>query len=148
MQMNALERLIMLTVLVMVSAGLSYAQASRQFTVTIPFNFHVSGKALPAGQYTLGRSTETSAVGVVVRETAGRAGAFALTREIQNVEPKRHSQLVFRRYGDQYYLAEVWSSGRSTGRELSKSRNERILARELAKHGAIPEKVALFAEEH
>jgi hypothetical protein len=48
MQIQIWKRLIMLSVLAAVSA---HAQAGKQFTVTIPFNFYVAGKTLPAGQY-------------------------------------------------------------------------------------------------
>jgi len=37
--------------------------------------------------------------------------------------------LVFNRYGNDYYLSEVWPAGGSTGRELLKSHTERELAR-------------------
>lgn len=146
MQIQTLKRLIMPSVLIMLLAASSYAQSGQQYTVTIPFNFCVSGKTLPPGQYTVGRSTQNSAEGLAIRGTDGHAGAFALTRGIQTGEIQEQSKLVFRRYGDQYFLGEVWISGRSTGRELPSSRTERELAREIAKHGANPERVAVVAD--
>lgn len=147
MQIQTLKRLIMLSVLLMLSGLSSYAQTGRQFTVTIPFNFYVSGKTLPAGQYLVGRSTQTSTEGLALRGTDGRAGVFALTRGIQTEDVQQQSKLVFRRYGDQYFLAEIWTSGRSMGRELPSSRRERSIAREIAKHGANPEKVAVVGDK-
>ena len=37
-------------------------------------------------------------------------------------------RLVFNRYGDQYVLSQIWD-GSSAGRELTKGKNERELAR-------------------
>jgi hypothetical protein len=147
MQIQTLKRLIMLSVLLMLSGLSSYAQTGRQFTVTIPFNFYVSGKTLPAGQYLVGRSTQTSTEGLALRGTDGRTGVFVLTRGIQTEEVQQQSKLVFRRYGDQYFLAEVWISGRSNGRGLPSSRKERSIAQEIAKHGANPEKVAVVGDK-
>ncbi len=147
MQIQTLKRLIMPSVLIMLSAVVSYAQGGRQFTVTIPFDFYVSGKTLPAGQYIVDRSTQASAEGLALRATNVHAGSFALTKGIQREEIQQQSQLVFRRYGDQYFLAEVWISGRSTGRELTRSRKERSLMREIAKHGANHERVAVIADK-
>jgi hypothetical protein len=146
MQIQTLKRLIMPSVLTMLLAASSYAQAGRRFTVTIPFDFNVSGKTLPAGQYMVGRSTETSAEGIAVRGLDDGAGVFVLTRGIQTGEKQEQSKLVFRRYGNQYFLGEVWISGRSTGRELPSSRHERELAREIVKHGTNPERVAVIAD--
>jgi hypothetical protein len=147
MQIQALKRLILPSVVIMLLAGSTYAQAGWQFTVTIPFEFYVSGKTLPAGQYRVGRSTQSSAEGLVLRGTDRRTGVFALTRGIQTVEIQQQTKLIFRRYGDRYFLGEVWISGRSTARQLPRSPKERLLRRKIAKLGANPEKVAVLVEE-
>ena len=148
MQIQTLKRLIMLSVLGVLTTVSAHAQAGKQFTVTIPFNFYVAGKTLcPPANITLGRSTQTSTEGLALRGTDGRTGVFVLTRGIQTEEVQQQSKLVFRRYGDQYFLAEVWISGRSTGRGLPSSRKERSIAQEIAKHGANPEKVAVVGDK-
>lgn len=146
MQIQTWKRLIMMSVLGVLTTVSAHAQAGKQLTVTIPFDFYVAGKTLPAGQYHVGRSTE-DAEGLVLRGTDGRTGLFVLTRGIQNEEVQRESRLVFRRYGDQYFLGEVWISGRSTGRELPSSRKERLTKQESAKHGGNPEKVAVVGDK-
>jgi hypothetical protein len=145
MQIQTLKRLIMLSVFSVLAAVSAHAQAAKQFM--IPFDFCVGDKTLPAGQYLVGRSTQASAEGLVVRGTEGRAGVFALTRVIQAEEVQRDSKLVFRRYGNQYFLAEVWISGRSTGRALPSSGKERSIAREIAKRGGNSEKVAIVGDK-
>lgn len=51
--------------------------------------------------------------------------------------------LVFHRYGDTYFLSEVVTAGEDTARELTPSRSERQLQRELASNKAEPDTVAL-----
>src|SRR5260221_11218115 len=135
----------MLSVLGLLTSVPAPPQAGKPFIVTIPFNFSVAGKTPPAGQYHIGRSTE-DAEGLVLRGTDGRTGLFVLTRGIQNKEVQQESKLVFRRYGDQYFLGEVWISGRSTGRGLPSSRKERLTKQESAKHGGNGEKVAVAGD--
>ena len=146
MQIQTWKKLIVLSVLGVLTSVSAHAQAGKQFIVTIPFNFYVAGKMLPAGQYHIGRSTE-DAEGLVLRGTDGRTGVFVLTRGIQNKEIQQESKLVFRRYGDQYFLGEVWISGRSTGRELPTSRKERLTKQERANHGGNLEKVAVVGDK-
>ena len=145
MQIQTWKKLIMLSVLGVVTSVSAHAQAGKQFTVTIPFNFYVAGKTLPAGQYHVGRSTEDSE-GLVLRGTDGRTGVFVLTRGIQTAEVQQQSRLVFRRYGDQYFLGEVWISARSNGRELPNSRKERLTKQESAKRSN-PEKVVVVGDK-
>ena len=146
MQIQTWKKLILLSVLGVLTSVSAHAQAGKQFTVTIPFNFCVAGKTLPAGQYHVGRSSEDSE-GLVLRGTDGRTGVFVLTRGIQTAEVQQQSKLVFRRYGDQYFLGEVWISARSNGRELPNSRKERLVKQENSKLGAKPEKVAVVGDK-
>ena len=39
------------------------------------------------------------------------------------------TKLVFHRYGDQYFLAEFWNLGSTTGYEFRRSKAEREIAR-------------------
>ena len=55
-----------------------------------------------------------------------------LTDPIRPNKTNEQARLVFHRYGERYFLAEVWSGSDSTGRQLMKSRQERAIERELA----------------
>ena len=142
MKIQTLKRLIMLSVLSLLATVSVHAQAGKQFTVTIPFDFSVAGKAMTAGQYLVGRAT---AEGLVIRRTDGNGSAFVMTRVVK--DQPGETRLVFRRYEDQYFLGEVWISGASVGRELPLSRRERSTAQEVAKHGAPLQKTSVLAEK-
>ena len=147
MKIQTLKKMILLGVMAVLTSISAHAQAGKQFTVTIPFTFSVSGKTLPAGQYRVGRSTQTTADGLVLSSTKGRGGVFVMTRGIQTPEIQKESKMVFRRYGDQYFLGEVWIAGTIVGRELTNSRKERQVARDFAKHGANSQKVSVLEDK-
>ncbi len=94
----------------------------------IPFSFQVNGATLPPGTYNV--STEQSAL-MIRGATRGAVALGNLVESRQDTSPK----LVFHKYGDEYFLRQVWSGGTS-GRELPRPRRERELA-EGARSGAV-----------
>jgi hypothetical protein len=119
------------------------AGTSRSLVVQIPFDFHIAGKTLPAGQYLVERSTQASAEGLSLRSVDKNVGVFVLTSTVQANERQSDSRLVFNRYQDKYFLSQFWASGEAAGRALIKSEKERTAERELAKNGAKPERIAI-----
>ena len=57
--------------------------------------------------------------------------------------PQDKTKLIFHRYGNRYFLAQIWSAGSSRGRELPKSAKEREQA--LTAHSQKPEQVTIVA---
>ena len=109
----------------------------------IPFDFAVSGKTLPAGDYYLQRSTEGAQVVTQLRSRDKDNGVYLRqTHPVQGNEIQADSKLVFNKYGNQYFLSQVWISGRSSGAELTRSTRERLLQHEMAK-GRKPENINL-----
>lgn len=143
MRNQVLKTTTMIGVLIILSAVSGRAQAGANFTAVVPFDFSVSGRILPAGEYIVARSTAGSHEGLVIRAKDGTSGIYLLTKSIQTEDNQKNSSLVFKQYGDQYFLSQVWISGRKTGRELFKSRQERALERDLAQRGIKPETIAV-----
>jgi hypothetical protein len=134
--------LVLLAALVVTSAD---ARSSRSLVVEIPFDFHVAGRTLPAGQYVVERRTQSSADGLSLRSVNRDVGVFVLTSTVEAGERQSASRLVFTRYHNSYFLSQLWTSGEASGRELIKTAAERTKERELAKAGEKPERVALLA---
>lgn len=67
------------------------------------------------------------------------------TEFVQARQIFKHGELVFHRYGDNYFLSEVFAGGEQSGREVIPSRQERQLRRETARNGAEPETVTVAA---
>ena len=134
----------LLTVLVVASV---YANPYSRIRVTIPFAFAVGDKTLPAGQYTVERNRIAPEL-LIVRSADGRATATGFTKQVQRPTTQTQAKLVFHRYGNQYFLAQVWRM--DGGEAFPKSRAERAAARGAAKHlaraDAEPESVSIAAQ--
>ena len=110
---------------------------------SIPFDFIVRGKTLPAGNYEIERVTEDPS-GLLLRNVNNRHEHIVFeTEPVEGRRISRHNVLVFNHYGADYFLSEVVTAGEQTGRELAPSRAERMLRREMAKNQAQPESVTV-----
>ena len=132
--------------LVVMAAVTAYAQMpGTAVRASIPFDFSVRGKILPAGIYEIKRIADGPA-GLVISSVNGRPEHAVF--ETEPIQPKtlpNRAELVFHKYGDSYFLSEVFAGDGETGRELIPSRQERTLRRELASNKGEPETVALAA---
>lgn len=132
--------------LVVVAVATAYAQLpGTALRASIPFDFSVSGKILPAGDYEMKRLTDEP--GELIISSVDKKGGRAIF-ETEPVEPKGVSsnpQIVFHRYGDSYFMSEVLAGGWQTGRELPLSRQERNLRSDMASNKTEPQTVAVAA---
>ena len=121
-----------LLVMAIITAGASAQAQTLQYklTVDIPFDFSVSGQKLPAGKYWIGRAQSSIGDTVVqIQSTDMHSVANRFSVPIVTFKTKNRAELVFHRYGDQYFLSEVWPAGGGTGRAFLKTRAERDLAK-------------------
>jgi hypothetical protein len=132
--LRAITMLVSIIALAFVTAIASDAQSIRASLIKahIPFDFVVGNKTLAAGEYTVGQLTTTSDAGISIRSSDGDIKAARLTTVVQSSAKRQKTTLTFHRYGNTYYLAEVWLAGSSEGRELMESKAERSADRELA----------------
>lgn len=94
-----------------------------QLLADIPFEFHIGGKVLPAGNYRITPLNENSVVVASMEPTGPRAAA--LTNPAGGGVIHDRSELVFHRYGDKYFLRQLWRAGTPVGKDLPVSRPER-----------------------
>ena len=134
MKKQAFTTITMLSVLLMVAAISVNAQqlSENKIAANIPFDFAVGETNFPAGKYTLRRIISTSSADqLLIQNAEARVDMrTGITRPNRTSEVQKQSKLVFNRYGDQYFLSQVWMAGSDTGRDLFQSRNERSLAKE------------------
>ena len=126
---------IILIGLILGAAFAAQAQTARPLVVNVPFDFVVGKKTLPAGQYTVKRFISNNDKLLLVQSADGRTVQSIQTSEIEASAAADAAQLKFHRYGDKYFLFQIWTPGTQVGRELPKSQLEEITIRELA-HGA------------
>ena len=139
MSKQILKTLTMLTLVVGFALAADVESAKGQSTIRVdadvPFDFIVAGKTLSSGKY---RVDALTSGGECLRITSrdGKTSAIRLSNPIAENGERRTARLVFRRYGQKYFLAEVWSGG-DYGRKLKECKMERVLRQEL---GAIASK--------
>jgi hypothetical protein len=148
MKKQVLRIFSLLSLSVMLAVVSVSANPTSPLEANIPFDFSVGGKTLLAGVYTV---TPMTTPGILlIRSEDGRAAALVVTNRVQARQEQDQTKLVFHRYGNQYFLAQVWRAGDGDGRELLRSRAERELIKSnsnhLAKKAAEPEVVRIVAK--
>src|SRR5258708_35621050 len=102
--MNHLTSIALFIAATFIPAGKAIAQ-DYAVRATIPFNCNVNGSQLPAGNYTLGTDVTSPSILKISDRTQH---AHILAMAMPAGEQKRKSnQLVFHKYGDQYFLCEI-----------------------------------------
>jgi hypothetical protein len=117
---------------VLLTFASALGQSDRQTIIHIPFNFSVGEKAFPAGKYVIERNRKDSDTVWVIKRKDNVGKAMLLTRPVRANETQQETRLVFRQYGDLYFLAEFWTAGDQTGREIQVSDREKALDKALA----------------
>jgi hypothetical protein len=106
------------------------AQSPNRVVANIPFEFVVGGDTMPAGDYVVTAPAQDKALRIQSSDT--KSATLRLANSIESRKYQTNARLVFHRYGERYFLAEVWCGADSTGRQLVESRQERSTRRELA----------------
>ena len=112
----------------------------------IPFDFMVGKARLSAGQCTIQRGTSNSSL----KLSCEKSSVMVLTYGGSTSKTPSHAKLVFHKYGDQYFLAQVWDEGSTTANNLMATKAERDAARtsgRLARNDAGPEVVVVAAAQ-
>jgi hypothetical protein len=123
--------MIIAAVALMAALVSAHAQSQRSLNADVPFDFSVGGKSLNAGEYSV-RAFTSSGDSVVVRNRNSYEGAIRLTRSVQARIVPQKATLVFHRYGQRYFLSEIWTPGERTGKQLLRSSEEKALENQLA----------------
>ena len=104
----------------------AYAQTG-VVKANIPFNFIVDKTQVPAGQYMI-QNVGSSGTAMIIESQDRSLVKLVLPNACESAQVQQKSKLVFHRYGDQYFLAQIWTAGNDRGRELLKTEQEREIA--------------------
>lgn len=124
------SRMIRLAVLVLAVAflpALLHAQMAIKtplFRVDVPFAFMAGGAHLPAGSYIV---SHVDPALVLIEKQDGKARALVHVA-IENSNSSTPTKLVFNKYGDQYFMAQVWTEQDQQVHHCTKCREENQLA--------------------
>ena len=99
----------------------AHAQSVGTMTVNVPFGFEIGSRHLAPGHYTISRP-----LGDVVEIRNSSDGALLITHDGQSTKATKTSKLVFDRYGDQYFLRQLWfNADENTYVECAESKAEK-----------------------
>lgn len=121
---NSYGALLILAMALIVGAPMIQAQSKARARANVPFDFTLDQKAMPASTYEVSSLSEKV---LAVRNL--NSGESRLVIEAMQVEASPnagtpHAKLVFRKYGDQYFLAEIWDGQHNRGIAFPESKRE------------------------
>jgi hypothetical protein len=136
-----------LTLIIPVSI-IGFAGLSGRVSANIPFDFTVGNKEFKAGRYSVDRLFAGSTSDTLIIRSAENSEAANFNVNRVSGKGKSQARLVFRRYGNQYYLAQIFDGQSTEGFGLLKSKAEREVAKKrdvITLNAAEPEVVTVAA---
>jgi len=97
----------------------------------IPFNFVLNGATLPAGEYTV-TSMDVRGQVLSISDLNSHHNNLITSNSCRSLKPATKTKLVFYRYGDRYFLKQIWVVGNDSGREIPTSRREEEVAKDFS----------------
>jgi hypothetical protein len=121
-------QLFQIAVVAVVLFAVSGAMAQTQpgdVLVNVPFSFLVGNHPMPPGRYLV-----TKPARGFLRLCDTNDAHNQLITAVNGVQSRvpQTPKLVFHRYGNSYFLAEVWNGNSNIGRQLPKSKGEQEIA--------------------
>jgi hypothetical protein len=90
----------------------------------VPFGFTVGDVSLPAGIYTI-TMQEQYRGGLLIQGTQASQACLIMTHSGNWSVPDGKGKLLFKRYGDEYFLSQVFPAFENTGQKLPVSKMEK-----------------------
>jgi hypothetical protein len=116
--------LIAVVIGVILQASLAFAQQTT-LIADIPFDFVVKNTTMPAGQYTISGMNNKV---LLISSRDWHHRMYVTTDGVDSAKLPTDNKLVFNRYGDEYFLEQIWVAGVAQGDRLPLSSRERELA--------------------
>ena len=112
----------------------SQTQVTTLFKVQVPFDFRVGSSHLSAGHYTV---FHVGSHLVLFQRNDGKATALIPVMVSDTPSGKSASKLVFNRYGNKYFLSQVWTAEDSQRHDSFPSQSEQIVLASQQRSGEV-----------
>jgi hypothetical protein len=100
--------------------------APERTQAVVPFAFEVGSTHFAPGTYILSKVGEN-----IVLVQNGKHSVLTMSSHETGLKPPATSKVVFYRYGNQYFLREIWRTGDPEYLSCQESKDERSLRREM-----------------
>jgi len=137
--MKSARTLITICLLFTAAALFAQTESQRLMKVDIPFAFSVEDHSLPAGEYLVLTVTPERSIRIISID--GKHSAIVNDLPNYAGSPSPSSRLVFHRYGNEYFLTQVWTAGQNVARNPLSSKR----AMEVASGGERPQTFTILA---
>ena len=105
----------------------------------MPFAFQNGPQHFSAGRYTISMDSQN----VAIIRGASRSGV-ALAGFDEDIQPSKTTRVVFRKYGDKYFLHEIWVEGDTSHTYFPPSKQEKL---EISANRTAPTNIKVAALE-
>ena len=109
----------------------------------VPFDFRSGTHLMPAGKYEISKLSDHM---LLLRGTDQARTQIIPAFDAVSLKTQDNGKIVFHRYGNQYFLYQVWSQGRSTGFQVPKGHAEKEMLRAKAEPAPSTTELALNHE--
>lgn len=123
-----------LLAVILLAVGSLSAQISNAVKADIPFGFTAGNITMPAGAYQIANSGHP---GTLLIRSEGSSGMFVGANAAQASGRAGSTKLVFHRYGDRYFLYQIWVQGEDRGSEVPMTKLEKELSASNARPGSV-----------
>jgi hypothetical protein len=112
-------------VTLVVLSGMAAAQlmSSSRIAAQVPFEFVVGNKIVPAGECVVQTATMDGKT-LMIRNADAKVSLFATASQTESKQGASHYALVFKQYGDRYFLSAIKLQGSKIAYQLPESRAE------------------------
>ncbi|HRH43626.1 MAG TPA: hypothetical protein PKY82_18495 [Pyrinomonadaceae bacterium] len=108
-------------IIVIFSSNAVFAQSNNS-SVEIPFEFHIGNEIVSAGKYELRRISPNTFL--LINDSVKILAQTPLM--LDDKKSAAAEKLVFNRYGNEYFLRQIFTGSNSVGRGLYESKAEKI----------------------
>jgi hypothetical protein len=115
----------LVVVTLVVLSGLAAAQlnSGSRILAQVPFEFVVANKIVPAGECVVQVATMDANI-LTIRNTGTKVSLFSSSSRTEGKQDAPHYALVFKQYGDRYFLSGIKLQGSKIAYRLPESKAE------------------------
>ena len=106
------------------------AQIIGNLQAEIPFQFNVGNTTLPAGSYIIHQLEGSDLTMMEISSADGKLSALFNVEAAEAKSVPEKSELIFNKYGDRYFLSELFDEANVDGNKLLASRDEKQASKE------------------
>lgn len=124
MKTRVLSKVLAAGLLIAIGVACGFAETKAVvIKAKIPFAFSAGDVSFPAGEYTITRDNNRGAL--LIRGDESNQGCLVQTYSGSTYVADGHGSLLFKRYGEKYFLSQVFPGFENAGRKLPVSKEEK-----------------------